>query len=1215
MAAHPAKLTVVPYLQAWDETNRRLTVNVLVMPVDDPRQPLSDGWAGAPVPAAPAFQGADILLEPHFSNDPGRIPNRADVPGTGDDFALTMPADQGSIFDEFADRFDLSEPHIVVEQSAAATLRKYLPKSYRGAFAFVAPRTPLAVLDDSYHCALHCPGNAIPAGTAVSKSISWGDAFGMILRQPPVARAAGLVHTITLDVGDRFENGGWLFFSLFADSDFRPQFDADRTFVRVYATRVPALEAGTARPVFTPVLFPVAENAAATAALGSFDSVFGETQRFDDGFAKVVHARQPLKNDLADDDDETPDQPPVVDAGIQLAWDDEDVAEGLNRAVGLYPDGSAPAQAPSGAAGYRVDVRRQGDGDWTSLCRIAAPAFRVGDTDLDPFETELTVEVHPSKLDGQFWLPAYFTRWQGASLVAEPQDRGLLLGRYDAEAELYEPLDTGAVPLRYGARYDFRVRLADATGGGPAWTDSPVNAGEAPAAAWHFRRAVPPEPVGIEAIAPSVGAPPTAYRITRPGIGFPQAEFAGAVNAEARLAAIARANLDSGADAETATPISVPDPDADFVEITVMVQPPRFDPENDSKGWRPLYKTYRRFPPLTADGTGDPYDLTLDWTDCAQLDDVTWEVPGQPPGSVDGPVKVPTARDVRLVVRAAGRNDLTYWMTDAARHGQPTDLTPAPFHVPATGEPSLFAGNDPNTAIASVFLQPDPPREAPTLAAVLQKLASRVLPKRLASAVDLVEEDATLFGPPGDRMVFGCHGLKHHLPPDSSSLALTALGELPRQWLNMVRVSLDRDWTWRGLATPAFKIRRSIRLVPDGSTSTLSLGSVTLHHAVNRQAVRGTPDRSRTELAFVDAFVPPMKDGLPYELDVTYEITATLETGAEESFTVTNRLPVTTPPVQLPKVASVGHAFSPYTVGPEYAATGARTRMLWVEFAEAPTDGRDTYFARVLASAPDPMLLPATEPVGDPPGYEDPALDPEAVRVIRPGQADDFAGLSAMQRLIPAADDPTGRFYLIPLPPNMANTAKELFGFFTYEFRVGHDRGTPASPFWSTAQGRFGPPLTLEGVQHPAPTLDCSVMRAPDHIEATATFAQPVHDGRDLGPTVPNTEIWITLYGRVMQADGSTMRPIQLDARRAAYEPPQIKTAAAPVGKAGWKIPEIKDLLRAWGLPETTPLSALAVELLPEPNGKFADPLGGDLSQVRILRTSPLTEVEGDCCY
>jgi len=43
-------------------------------------------------------------------------------------------------------------------------------------------------------------------------------------------------------------------------------------------------------------------------------------------------------------------------------------------------------------------------------------------------------------------------------------------------------------------------------------------------------------------------------------------------------------------------------------------------------------------------------------------------------------------------------------------------------------------------------------------------------------------------------------------------------------------------------------------------------------------------------------------------------------------------------------------------------------------------------------------------------------------------------------------------------------------------------------------------------------------------------------------------------------------------------------------------------------------MSVLAVELLPEPNGSFNDPLAGDLGQVRILRTSRLSAVDRDCC-
>ena len=41
-------------------------------------------------------------------------------------------------------------------------------------------------------------------------------------------------------------------------------------------------------------------------------------------------------------------------------------------------------------------------------------------------------------------------------------------------------------------------------------------------------------------------------------------------------------------------------------------------------------------------------------------------------------------------------------------------------------------------------------------------------------------------------------------------------------------------------------------------------------------------------------------------------------------------------------------------------------------------------------------------------------------------------------------------------------------------------------------------------------------------------------------------------------------------------------------------------------MPLDAPLSVVTVELLPEPNSPFGDPLGQDLGQVRILRTTPL---------
>ena len=117
-------------------------------------------------------------------------------------------------------------------------------------------------------------------------------------------------------------------------------------------------------------------------------------------------------------------------------------------------------------------------------------------------------------------------------------------------------------------------------------------------------------------------------------------------------------------------------------------------------------------------------------------------------------------------------------------------------------------------------------------------------------------------------------------------------------------------------------------------------------------------------------------------------------------------------------------------------------------------------------------------------------------------------------------------------------------------------------------------------------------------------------------PEPPNTEIWIALYVQVHQTDRASMRNIQLDVRRGfiqrRHEPrdlPRERNA-----EVAWNDDTVHALLSSLGLDERAPLSVLAIELLPEPNGGFRDPVRGDLGDVRILRTSPLAPVHQECC-
>jgi hypothetical protein len=170
---------------------------------------------------------------------------------------------------------------------------------------------------------------------------------------------------------------------------------------------------------------------------------------------------------------------------IRLAWDDEQVAEWLNRQASIAID------APIGTAGYRVDVRFAGEGgDWQSLQRLrSVEDLRVGPLVIGPYEGEGKVEVVPVRIaparPADYWMPRYFTAWRGASLVLADDDLVRLHQRDDlgfdaAAADLrlgrnrrFEPTGLEAVPLRYGRDYEFRVRLVDLSCGGPL-PDAPL---------------------------------------------------------------------------------------------------------------------------------------------------------------------------------------------------------------------------------------------------------------------------------------------------------------------------------------------------------------------------------------------------------------------------------------------------------------------------------------------------------------------------------------------------------------------------------------------------------------------------------------------------------------------------------------------------------------------------------------------------------------------
>ena len=301
----------------------------------------------------------------------------------------------------------------------------------------------------------------------------------------------------------------------------------------------------------------------------------------------------------------------------------------------------------------------------------------------------------------------------------------------------------------------------------------------------------------------------------------------------------------------------------------------------------------------------------------------------------------------------------------------------------------------------------------------------------------------------------------------------------------------------------------------------------------------------------------PGASGFPVNLAPKWELTPFLKgTPAAVNLVQNFRivLPLAVAPRQTPKLASAGIALSPYTITGDYSATEPRKRALWIELTEKIANEHDTLFARVLAYGPDPLLVRGL--TYDLPNPEEPDLpiDPEPIRVITPLSSRDNAGLSAMVELIKS---PTSDVhYMLPLPPGISPEALELFGFWTYEFRVGHRSifDKPVVGLWSTARARFGRPLRVTGVQHPAPTILCYPSHNLGKVRVVAPFATPVLlNGKTLidpREGKPRTRIWMMLYAQVKQADGKSWRNVLLNHRHAetvgAVEDEQAEVTVRP---------------------------------------------------------------------
>lgn len=1151
MAITTAALNLLAFPQRWDGAG--LTVRFLCLPQGDPLAPV--------LPGPLSFATADLRFEARLIGSLDHLPRAADAVAVGPLVLDEPPLQKAALLAELANQFQIgpAEPPPPI----VPRFRKAVTASYR---ALVGSRQLSAGLvgEDDYACALHAAHDTQPPAPAqLPDTLRWGEVLAFALRQPRLAMALGLVGQARVELPDAalFERGGWLYIGLDASGDLA----GDPALISCHAARIPPLAAGVERGLYAAVLFPVD-------GAGVADDVFRDAERYDRGFARLVHAAQGGEDGDA----------------IRLAWDDEHVADAFARQV------AADASAPMGTAGFRVDVREPAvDGAWRSLQRVAS----IGDLTLGPlaigrYEGEAVIEVAPAQvspaLPGEFWMPPYFCTWRGASLVLTDPDLTRLHQRpgfdpaFDAarlgRERRFEPVGDKDVALRYGHTYQFRVRLADLSRGGPA-TEEPTPL-SADRDAHHsveltFQRHRRP---GQIQVLQRPDRDNLRLVIARPQLRHPEVLFTGA-----HSFADLEAALDADAASDRRREPGLPDPDVREVRIRLEVRALR----GDRAAWWPLYETARRF---------EAAELVLELAtqDLATLDGLAELSPDA------GPLVVPAARDLRLVLVAVGRDDPGYFASDDARLGAPVTVE---LRAAAQVEGPLLAA-DP--VLRSLFF-----RAAGGDATVPRPLA------RLALDSGLDARELTLIGRPGSRTVFGCaSALRHVLAPERSALTLASDADLTHRWINVLQLELARDWTWDALAEEGLVVMR--RLIRPRHADVVELaGTISLPRTLAPAALEQVGDAARdprrafTRIVFLDAVDPKPEPGdFPTELTVAYEIAPVLRDGLPppDSAQVSVLLPVTTPPVQVPHLISAGIALSPHEPADDYSATNQRRRMLWLEFDAKPADEDDAYFVRVLACAADPLLTDdaIAETVPEPAL----PLDPEWMRVVTPGQPRDDSGLRAMQPLLRRSED--GAHYLIPLPDGMTASSPELLGLFTYEIRLGHAGGR-----WSTAQGRFGPPLRVAGVQHPPPPLVCQAARGADAVRVRAPFATPVQDGRHVRPRLPKTRLWAVLYARVEQVDAAAWRNLMLlrtplvpAGDVAAVLPPD---SAPPLlyGEGRFALAEVQQSLRRRGLAADAPLTTLVVEFQTEP--EIEDPLGKNLGHARMLRVSPLVPVPDAC--
>ena len=884
-----------------------LGVNVVFLPRN--QNPLMSAIEGEP-PLAGAAPFADAKLSfvarivSGLSGLPGASPALAPRPLT-----TAQPTKARPLFEALANQFTITNlgvpntnlnvnsfpqkapPPTALDKS----VKKYLPHTYRKAFNFVASRTQNAVTDDAYHCAVR--GATPKAGFKPSpEEISWGQVFASAIRQPQLATALGMIYQTQITVGaNDFPKGGWLYVDLADDSDYKTQQTVDGTFVKRYAARIPVLEVGKPRSVFGAIQFPVL----AAAPKGNYDELFIEAADYDDGFAKIVHAFQPVNDSLLLE--ESDGFHPTREVGIRLGWDDEQILIWYIRQLVEDPlvGSGERIDAPIGAFGYKIDVREDKNPEvpWESLNQVNSKAAL---TVVNPVThevvtlgnvvgKELPYQVYPAQLDGDlgknYWLPMYFAAWAGKSMVLPDEEASALYQHADVKAntdthvsgppenklnKVYEPSGI-TTKLRYGESYQFRIRLADMSGGGPEVGRTPQDKIPSQTTTCRFKRYVAPDTVRIDGLPNNTDEilfADTKLTLKRPLLGYPSVVFTGKYAADpvALLQAASDAMLAKQPKDQQA--FGIADPDVDSVEITVELQTLKMDNMQSVSGresYIRFYTTTRKFPRASA-VFEDELVVPLEYRDCKVLkfgDPGDLGDLGVNQAQLDAlpQLILPRARTIRLTIRPVCEARPDYYGLEDADHAFNTRYgRTIQFQLrtdPLADELGLLS---PARQVRGIFLQPDPPFlfdgniGSLLLGKEVEKAPDMV--QRLAQQLGVENKGLTLVAKKGQRVQFGCsQRIRHTLSPDNSTLTFASKGDLAHHWLCCLLLDLERDWTWDGLADRSLVIERTKRFREDDEateTETLEVGDIEIKRTAPFTALLD-PDRSHTTLIFIDA--------------------------------------------------------------------------------------------------------------------------------------------------------------------------------------------------------------------------------------------------------------------------------------------------------------------------------------------------------------------------